>query len=410
MAKLLLINSTLNMGSTGVIAEQIGVLAKSKGWEVYMVHGARYKAASQLNAIQSVSLLQEEIHGLESFLLDRHGLSSRFSTKALIRKIKEISPDIIHLHNIHGYYINYQLLFEYLSEANIPVIWTLHDCWPMTGHCSHFYMLGCEKWKVGCERCLQRNTYPKSWFRDRSSKNYLQKKKSFSSVKNMHIVPVSYWLGEVVRDSFLKDIPVHVIHNGIDLSLFKPVMGNFKQKYGIYGKKMILGVAYGWGTRKGLDAFVELSKRLSTDEYQIVLVGTNADIDKKLPKQIVSIHRTFNQKELVEIYTAADVFVNLTREEAFGLVNVEALACGTPVITFKTGGSPETISPDTGIVVEKDNMSSLIDAIEKLTHESKKKYEILCRERAIECFDKNKQYEKYIQLYESVLNKDVTDI
>lgn len=411
MARLLLVNAALNMGSTGVIAEQIGVLAKSKGWEAYMVHGARYKAASQLNAIQSVSLLQEDIHGLESFLMDRHGLSSRFSTKALIRKIKEISPDIIHLHNIHGYYLNYQLLFEYLSEANIPIVWTLHDCWPMTGHCVYFSLMGCEKWKTGCVDCAQTRTYPKSLFFDRSSKNYFQKKFSFSSVRNMMIVPVSYWLGSLVRDSILKEYPIHVIHNGIDLSLFKPVIGDFRQRHGIHGRKMILGVAFGWGTRKGLDVFVELSKRLSPEEYQIVLVGTNETVDKVLPRQILSIHRTCNQRELVEIYTAADVFVNPTREEAFGLVNVEALACGTPVITFKTGGSPETISPDTGIVVEKDNISSLIGAIEKLTHEPKKKYEDFCRERVIEFFDKNKQYEKYLQLYERLLNrKDVTGI
>ena len=411
MARLLLVNAALNMGSTGVIAEQIGILAKSKGWEAYMVHGARYKAASQLNAIQSVSLLQEEIHGLESFLLDRHGLSSRFSTKALIRKIREISPDIIHLHNIHGYYLNYQLLFEYLSEANIPVVWTLHDCWSMTGHCVYFSLVGCEKWKTGCRDCVQTRTYPRSLFFDRSSKNYFQKRLSFSSVRNMMIVPVSYWLGSLVRDSFLKEYPIHVIHNGIDLSLFKPVIGDFRQRYGIHGKKMILGVAFGWGTRKGLDVFVELSKRLSPEAYQIVLVGTNEAVDKVLPKQVLSIHRTCNQKELVEIYTAADVFVNPTREDNYPTVNMESLACGTPVVTFKTGGSPEAISADTGIVVEKDDLNSLLSAILELTREPKERYEVLCRERAIEFFDKNKQYEKYIQLYERLLNKKgVTDI
>lgn len=404
MAKLLIVNAALNMGSTGKISEQIGLLAKQKGWEVYMIHGPRYKNPSQLNTIQSVSLFQEKLHGIESLLLDRHGLSSRCSTKKLIEKIKNISPDIIHLHNIHGYYLNYKLLFEYLCEAKIPVVWTLHDCWAMTGHCVHFTMMGCDKWKGGCDSCIQSRTYPISIFWDRSKKNYRQKKVSFTSVNNMVLVPVSFWLADIVKNSFLKKHPINMIHNGIDLSVFKPQKSDFKQKYNIQTKKIILGVAFGWGYRKGLDVFIELSQVLPSD-YQVVLVGTNDDLDKKLPVQILSIHRTSNQQELAEIYTAADVFVNPTREEVFGMVNVEALACGTPVVTFKTGGSPESVSEDTGMVVDVDDVSSLKRAVIQMAQTSNENLQKSCRQRALEYFDKNKQYEKYIYLYEQMLKE-----
>lgn len=220
----------------------------------------------------------------------------------------------------------------------------------------------------------------------------------------MVLVPVSFWLADIVKNSFLKKHPINMIHNGIDLSVFKPQKSDFKQKYNIQTKKIILGVAFGWGYRKGLDVFIELSQILPSD-YQVVLVGTNDDLDKKLPVQILSIHRTSNQQELAEIYTAADVFVNPTREEVFGMVNVEALACGTPVVTFKTGGSPESVSEDTGMVVDVDDVSSLKRAVIQMAQTSNENLQKSCRQRALEYFDKNKQYEKYIYLYEQMLKE-----
>lgn len=401
MPTLLQINAALNRGSTGRIAEQIGLLAIEQGWNVYIAHGARYTNRSGLNAIQVVTKVEEKQHAIKSMLFDSHGLGSKKATKKLVERIKEIKPDIIHLHNIHGYYLNYKVLFEYLATIDTPVVWTLHDCWTMTGHCAHFDAAGCNKWKTGCHKCPLKREYPKSLFIDRSNRNYNLKKRLFGSLKNAIIVPVSNWLGNIVSESYLKNHKIQVINNGVDINIFKPQKTTeFRNKLNIGNKIVLLGVATAWHNEKGLREFIRLSEN---PRYQVIMVGVPAEIEKDLSKEIIAIGRTNNQQELAEYYSVADILVNPTYNDSFPTVNLEALACGTPVITYRTGGSSESITEQTGIVVEKGNFNELIKAIETICNKGKEYYSVACRERAVSLYNKDDRFNEYIELYNTLL-------
>jgi len=400
--KLLQINSVVNSGSTGRIAEEIGQTAIAAGWESYIAYG-RHTRTSQSELIKIGSDWDIRVHGLQTRLFDRHGLASIAATREFVKQIKKIKPDIIHLHNIHGYYINIEILFRYLKDANIPVVWTLHDCWPMTGHCAHFTFVGCEKWKTQCFSCPQKKGYPGSYFLDRSKQNHKQKRKLFTSVHDMTIVPVSNWLADIVKQSYLKDYPIRVINNGIDVNVFSPQSGDgIRLKYGLADKFVLLGVATEWGRRKGLHDFIELSKTLKDDEI-IVLVGLKEDQIKILPENIIGITRTESTQELAEFYSSADVFVNPTWEDNFPTTNLEAMACGTPVITYETGGSPEAIDELTGIVVEQGNIHKLMEAIKQIKEKGKQSYSETCVKRAHRLYRKEDRYREYIDLYEELI-------
>ena len=307
---------------------------------------------------------------------------------------------MLHLHNLHNSYINLPMLFRFIKKNQIPVIWTLHDCWAFTGHCPHFTLNKCDKWKNGCHHCELHREYPKSYV-DHSKLMYGLKKKWFCGVENLTIVTPSVWLGNLVKQSFLSDYPVRVIHNGIDLDVFRPTESNFRKNHGITDKqKILLGVAFDWGMRKGLDVFLSLAERLDPKEYRIVLVGTNEAIDRDLPENIISIHRTHDQKELAEIYSAADVFVNPTREEVLGLVNLEALACGTPGVTFNTGGSPECYDETCGSIVDCDDIDALENEIIRICTVKPYTSEA-CIKRATK-FDKNEKFKEYLDIYENI--------
>lgn len=337
-------------------------------------------------------IIMEEVTGL-------CGCFSIISTIKLIKRMGKFKPDIVHLHNLHGSYINVPMLFKYIKKHNIKTVWTLHDCWAFTGHCPYFDIAECVKWKTGCYSCSQYKDYPKSLF-DNSKYMYNLKKKWFTGVKNMTIVTPSEWLAGLVKESYLKDYPVKVINNGIDLNVFKPTESDFRKKYALENKYIVLGVAFGWGKRKGLDVFIELEKRLDKEKYKIVLVGTDDNVDRLLPENIISIHRTQNQTELAEIYTAADIFANPTREENYPTVNMEALACGTPIVTFKTGGSPEMLDETCGAVVAKNGINAMYNEIIRIC-ETKPYSKDDCLKRA-ESFDKNIKFKEYISLYEGL--------
>ncbi|MBD5584093.1 MAG: glycosyltransferase [Clostridia bacterium] len=394
--KLLQINVTANWGSTGKIAEDIGKLAIEAGWESWIAYG-RGNPSSASNLIRIGSDWDMKLHGLQTRIFDNHGLASKKATKEFIQKVKEIQPDIIHLHNIHGYYINYYLLFEFLKEYGRPVVWTLHDCWTFTGHCSHFVFARCDKWKSGCFDCPEKGSYPKSLIIDRSRQNYIDKKNAFLGLRNLTIVPVSNWLSEMVSKSFFKGYPINTIHNGIDLSVFNSQGSNSQTEKGYY---RILGVASVWNDRKGLADFIHL-RSLLPKNYEIVLVGLTQDQIDSLPSGIRGITRTENIQQMVDLYASADVFVNPTLEDTFPTTNIEALACGTPVVTYRTGGSPEAIDVNTGVVVPYGSVMDLAEAVKKVC-ENREHYRPFCRERAEKYFDCNKQYKKYIELYESV--------
>lgn len=405
--KVLQINSVCGIGSTGRIAMDIHNILIEQGHGSYIAFG-RDLPMNCDSTIKIGTKYDNYGHVALTRIFDKHGFGSKKATKKFIKEVERINPDIIHLHNIHGYYINIEMLFTYLKKANKPVIWTLHDCWAFTGHCSHFDYIGCDKWKYKCYDCPQKGEYPKSYIKDNSENNYLNKKNNFKGFDNLTIITPSKWLSELVEKSFLKEYDIKIIHNGIDLEVFKPQKSDFRQKYKLKDKYIILGVASIWRKRKGLNCFIELSGDLNPEEV-IVLIGVTEKQKKQLPKNIVGLNVTNSIEELAEIYSAADVFVNPTLEEVMGLTNVEALACGTPVITFNTGGSVECVDESTGIIVERENSNQLLKAIRSLKDNGKKMYIERCKQRAIKMYDKRDRAADYVEVYKQIIDCQMID-
>jgi glycosyltransferase involved in cell wall biosynthesis len=404
MSKTLLqVNVTCNSGSTGRIADEIGRLAMATGWRSYIAYGRGWPNGSDSNTIRIGSPLSIYLHGFATRLFDRHGFSSKHATKQFVKQIENIKPDVILLHNIHGYYINIKILFQFLAKTNVPVVWTLHDCWAMTGHCAFFNYIGCERWIAGCHHCPQKTSYPTSFFLDRSKRNYALKKKLFTSLANMTIVPVSFWLGGLVKKSFLNKYPVRVIQNGIESAVFSPQTEIDKdtamRRYNPGNKCLFLGVASIWSKRKGLEDLVALNRIIDRERYKIIIVGLSKDQIRTLPEEITGIARTENAKELATLYSTADMFLNPTWEDTFPTTNLEALACGTPVVTYRTGGSIESVTDDVGRVVEKGDVAGLYRAVQSIHDRGKAFYAQKCRERALALYDKRKAFQKYIELF-----------
>lgn len=335
------------------------------------------------------------LDALQSRLRDNAGFNSICPTRQLLKKISEYDPDIIHLHNLHGYYLNVEMLFEYLKERGKPVVWTLHDCWSFTGHCCNFEFVGCNKWKEGCERCPQTHAYPSSIV-DHSKRNYIRKKGIFANVDKLTIVTPSIWLKDLVKQSYMSKYHVEVIRNGVDLSVFKPTEGKWMEKNHIDEKKIILGVAGSWSPTKGLNDIIEISKKLPK-EYKVVVVGVDKRQKRSIPESILAIERTNNPYELAEIYSSAQVFINPTYDDNFPNVNIEALACGTPVITYNTGGGPEIINDMNGAIVPKGDINLMVD---RVIHTQKKADNCIMTAQE---FERNKCYHQYIQLYKELL-------
>lgn len=356
--KVLMINSVCSIRSTGRICTDIAKTLKQNGHECKIAYGRENVLEEYKEYAHRISSPSDvKLDALKSRLFDNAGFNSKTATKKFIKWVEEYDPDLIHLHNLHGYYINIEILFEYIKRKNKPVVWTMHDCWAFTGHCSHFVRKNCDKWMTGCHHCPGKRGYPSSILLDNSKKNYLKKKALLSGIENMTIVTPSEWLANLVRQSFLKDTKIQVINNGINTSVFKPTQSDFREKYGLQNKKVLLGVASAWSESKGLYDFIKLSEKLD-DKYKIVLVGLTDKQSAEIPSQILTITRTSNIKELAQIYTAADVFINPTYADTYPTVNLEAQACGTPVVTYRAGGSVESVPPEN--VVDIGDMDSLL--------------------------------------------------
>ena len=387
--RILQVNITANWGSTGRIAEEIGIAAQKAGMESWIAYGRQVNpSTSHLIKIGSKWDVWE--HVLESRLFDNHGLASRGATKKFIKDIQGIRPDIIHLHNIHGYYLNYEILFDYLSRTDIPVVWTLHDCWAFTGHCSFFDIVKCEQWKNQCSDCPAVHLYPQCSGKGNVTSNFNRKKRIFNSVKRLTLVSVSRWLDNLVNESFLKAQPHFVIHNGIDTETFSPV-GNtdaIRERLGIKANEtMLLGVASPWSDRKGLSDFFELGKRLPPSR-KIVLIG---------------LERVESATELASYYSTADIVLNLSREESFGLTSIEGFSCGTPGIGYDSTATPELFTESTGMIVPEGDIGGLEKAIDLISSRGKTFYSENCRKHAIALFDKKARLHDYIDLYRNIL-------
>ena len=409
MKKLLQINPVLRTNtSTGRIVQEIGELAIKEGWDSYVVYSGGRDGLKPCKSklIPVGGKADVAFHGLWTRLTDRHGLASWSATRRFIDEIKALQPDIIHIHNIHGYFLNYKILFDFLAQSDIPVVWTVHDCWLYTGHCYHYAAAGCYKWQSLCEDCPQKFEFPASYLVDRSRQNFLDKKEAFTSVPNMTIVTVSEWMKNEMSNSFLKNCQFQVIHNGIDLNVFS-VQDNeqgVRQRYGLGDKRIILGLASIWSKEKGWDDFIEMAKMLNDNEL-IVLVGVSEKQQEQLPSNIVGIRRTENVQQLAELYSAADVFVNPTWQDNYPTVNLEAIACGTPVVTYRTGGSVEAITDSTGMIVEQGDVEGLLSAAREIMQRGTQFFKDSCRKFALENFDKEERYNDYLKLYDKLLKR-----
>lgn len=363
-----MINVVCGIRSTGRICTDLASALEAQGHEVKIAYGRENVPAEfQKYAVRIGSDFDVKIHGLKARLFDAAGFGSKRATKKFIKWVREYDPDVIHLHNIHGYYINIEVLFTYLKTCGKKIIWTLHDCWAFTGHCSHFSYVKCYKWKTECNHCIQKKEYPCSMLFDLSKKNWNNKKRAFEGVPNLTIVTPSKWLADLVGESFLAEYRTKVVHNGIDTEVFKPTESLFREKNGLQEKKMLLGVASAWNHRKGLQEFVKLSELLNS-EYRIVLVGLTREQIQDLPREIMGIERTNSVRELAEIYSAADVFVNLSVEETFGMTTVEAISCGTPVIVYKMTAMSELVTDECGVKIDYGLSNLSVERIDELLH------------------------------------------
>lgn len=397
--KILEINSFFTVGGPPRIVNGVYDTLIKMGHEC-KIAAAREKMYIPEHSIRIGSDFGVKINALKVRLFDNEGFIAKHATKKLIKEIETYDPDVIHLHNLHGYYINLEILFNYLKKIRKPVVWTLHDCWAFTGHCAYFDYAKCEQWRTGCEKCQHKKNYPTSYIANKAKQNFKKKRDIFSMLDNMTIVTPSMWLAGLVQESYLGKNPVEVIRNGIDLNVFKTIKIEKEKRNYFDGKKVILGVAQVWDKRKGLEYFLELNK-IMPKTWQIVLVGLDKNQIKTLPESIIGIQKTKSVEELVKLYNIADVFVNPTLEDNYPTTNIEAIACGTPVVTFPTGGSPEALIENMGYVTTEKTAEGLKQKIQEVFALKNDKTSLFLDYTAL---DKNYCYQKYIDLFEGLIN------
>lgn len=400
MKKLLQINPVIKENtSTGKIMRTLGELAQAAGWESYVAYSrARDGVPPHSSRLVPVGNKADLLlHWVATRLFDAHGLASRLATRRFVARLRELNPDVIHIHNIHGYFLNYKILSRALAQMGKPVVWTVHDCWLYTGHCYHYASAGCERWKTGCHHCPQKKAFPASRLLDRSRRNWEDKKKAFCSIPGLTLVTVSRWMkGEIAR-SFLGGVRCEVIHNGIDLDTFRPSpSAETALAYGTY----YLAVASIWLPEKGLQDLEKLSSVLDADE-RLVVVGKRPS-GHRFPRNVVCLERTADAAALAALYTEAVALVNPTWQDNYPTVNMEAIACGTPVVSYRTGGSPESITPQTGRVVEQGDVEGLAEALHAIRRQGKELFSEACRSYALAHFRAQDRFNDYIQLYESL--------
>lgn len=397
--RILYINESLNTGSTGHIVEEIASSAMKNGYECMVAHGARYVHASQILHYAFSSRIEEYAHGVYSLFCNAHGLGSESATKRLIRFIQDWQPSLIHLHNIHGYYLNYPHLFEYLKKANLPVVWTLHDCWAITGRCAYFTLSGCHQWQTQCRDCPAYSDYPRSLLKAQTERNFLLKKQAFTGLNNMCITTVSNWLKEHVQQSFLQGYPCRTIYNGIDTEVFQPTASELRKQWNAEDKVVILGVASQWTETKGWKDWIRLAQRLDKNRYTVVMVGVSRRQQQELPDHCVVISKTDNRPQLAQVYSAADIYVNLAHQEAFGLTLLEAMACGTPCISYDNTAIPETTTQETAIILPDRDIDAVQRAIAQAGSEWKQQCSGECRNHVLNKFNNIDKIQEYLRLY-----------
>lgn len=403
MPKLVQFNPVANWGSTGRLTEDIGDVVMDAGWDSYIAYGRQFNP-SKSHLLQVGGKWSVISHTLKTRLFDRQGFGSYCATKNLLKQLDEIKPDVFQFHNLHGNFLNFPLILKYAAKKDIPIAWSLHDCWSMTGHCSHFVRIGCEKWKTGCYKCPLKGQYPNSWLIDSSKRNYREKKALIEAVPRLTIISGSEWLAGIARESYFKGRDIRVIPDGIDTDIYQPRSNGdeLRKKLGLEGKFVILATGTGWGEEKGLYDYGELRKMLS-DEYAIVLVGMSQEWLAKVPEGVIGLPRTKSPQDLSEYYSMADCVMSLSKMESFGLTPVEGFACGTPAIVYDTTALPELITPETGFVAKFLDVTDVKNKVELLRAKGKSVYTAKCREVAVEKYDRKKCYAEYLGVYNRMM-------
>lgn len=405
--KILYINPVVRTTtSTGRIVRELADAARADGWEAYTAFSAGRDGHAPPGIQKPLPVgnrLDVALHGLATRIFDRHGLASASATRAFVRQLQQIAPDLVHIHNIHGYFLNYPILFDYLRRARVPVVWTVHDCWLFTGHCYHYDAAGCMRWQSGCHDCPQKHRFPASFIFDRSRRNFADKRREFLSLApgQLTIATVSQWMSAQMRESFFSGCPIVTIHNGIDTSIFRPSpdSASVKTALGIGRKRMLLAAASIWSAQKGLSHLAHIACSMPAD-CALVMVGVDKKTARTLPPGIIALPSTSSPSDLARLYSAADVFLNPTLQDNYPTVNLEAIACGTPVVTFRTGGSVESITPLTGVVVGQGDSAAMLEAALKI---DKNALSRACRRHALDNFAKDKTHKQYIDLYRKLI-------
>ncbi|MBO4694232.1 MAG: glycosyltransferase [Clostridia bacterium] len=373
--------------------------ANIEGFDTLSIY-ARGEGYKNLRCVKVGGFFSFWFHVALTTVFDKQGHGSYFKTKKIVDILRREKPDIIHLHNIHGYYLNYPLLFRYLKdEFKGKIVWTFHDCWPFTGHCAHFTVAACDRWQEICYNCPNKTKYPVSLIFDSSNSEYKNKKEYFTGLNDLTITTPSYWLKELVCKSFMGKYEVKVVNNWINSDVFKPTFDDeVLKKYSIPNdKRIILGVANVWDERKGLRVFKEIANRIS-DDYSVVCVGLSSKQINALPDNVIGVLRTDNQRELAVLYSNAAVYINPSKEETFSLTVLEAISCSTPVIGFDTSAVKELINDDNGLLLFDDDIDVYINAVYKIASRAKNSEKM---KAFSDRYNANVQIGKFIEIYNS---------
>ena len=400
--KILHINTSYGTFSTGTIMKNIHKCAEAAGFDSYI---AFQKGEGELgsHSIEIGNYWDYKTHALLVRIAGKQAYYSRCSTSRFLKRVDEIKPDIVHFHNVHNNYLNLNMLLQYLAKNRIKTVITMHDCWLFTGGCFHYASVGCEKWKTGCGNCPKRYQDSPAYLYDASASILKDRKKYLGAIEGLTLVGCSEWIANECKQSVLKDKNIICIHNGFDIKRFKPTPSNLRERLGLMGKYVILGPAGKWLldiNKPTLDYFIN---KLPHDSV-LLLFGSNGK-EPVLNEKVMMYGYTKNTEELVQLYSMADVMINVSREDTLSSLNLECQACGTPVVTYDATGSKETVDGVSGFAVETGNYEQLYVAYEKVRAITKSDLTDGCRNWIVENFDSNKNYQKYIELYNAMTGK-----
>ncbi len=400
--KIMHINATYNVGSTGVIVNDLHTLSSENGIDSYVSYSSSDKTADEIkNGYIIGNKLSKKLHALFCRIGGKQAYFSKRATKKLIRHIKTVNPDVVHLHNLHSNYIHLNNLLEYLAKENVNTVITLHDCWFYTGGCFHYTADKCSKWLNSCGDCPKRLKDTPAYFKDNSAKILADRKKYLGAIKNLTVVGVSQWIADEAERTFFKDKKVCTIYNGVDTDFFTPTSSDFREKYGLQNKFVILGAANKWLSPINAETLKMVTEKLS-DDCVLVIIGCTEKQKSGLPDNVLPLGYISDRDELRKMYSMADVFANCTREESLSLINVEAQSCGTPVVTYRNTGAQETVDNKCGFSVESGNAEEFLNTILKVKELEKEILSDDCRDWVKTKFQREENYNKYINLYKKL--------